>query len=308
VALVEAEDGVRLACRREGNAHDAPVLLIPDWLGSSRLYEEMVPALGEAGLSALVYDPRGTGRSDRPENGYGLRREAQDALLVLDRLSDEAVWVAAQGYGALVGLALAAVAPDRVKGLTLVAPIPLTGLGADGARIRAMRRLIEDWRGLADFVASTSANRLDPQRLRAVAEDMAHTTRAAGLAQLDRMLQPGLQADAGRLAAPIRVVAGEYDEWVGRERLRLGLMAYLAGARLEVLERIGHQVALEVPGELARRIREHVEFPAGQPELVLEEPELSRPPVDGAVWDGETEVLPPETVPDEEEPSQPSAD
>jgi non-heme chloroperoxidase len=286
MALVEAEDGVRLSCRQEGDPHDPPVLLIPDWLSSSRLYDDMVPELHEERLNALLYDPRGTGRSDRPDRGYGLRREAQDALLVADRFTADPVWVAGHGYGTLVALALAATAPERVRGLTLIAPVPLTGLNPGQSRLRALERVIEDWRGLADLVASTSATRIDPERLRQVAEDMAHTTRAAGLAQLERMVAPSLTPEVGRLSCPVVVVAGEYDEWISRERLRLGLLAYLVNARLEVVEACGHYLALEAPASTAAHVGDHLRFPGGRPALLLEEPELTRPRQDDFPIDG----------------------
>jgi non-heme chloroperoxidase len=284
MALVETDDGIRLACRSEGTEGHPPVLLIPDWLSSSRLFDEMVPMLLEEDVRVLLYDPRGTGRSDRPETGYTLARQAEDARAVLERMTPAGVLVAGQGYGALVAMALAAQSPELVRGLVLLAPVPATGLRWQPVQVELWRGAVEDWRRLADLVASTSAQQLAPWRLTQVARDMAHTTRSAGLGQLALMDAPDLDGTIGRINCPVHVVAGEYDEWVSQERIRKGLLARLAGGRLAVLAGIGHSLALEAPLAAVNHLVEAVRYPMGRAVITLDDQnpeEIVAPEADG---------------------------
>lgn len=69
----------------------------------------------------LLYDLRGHGKSERPASGYGLEDMMADLGAVLDALDvREPVFLVGNSFGGLLGLALAAHAPARVRGLVLV--------------------------------------------------------------------------------------------------------------------------------------------------------------------------------------------
>lgn len=259
--VVTAEDEVRLMCVEDGEGGGPALLLIPDWLQSAKFYNDLVPCL-KGPYHIIRYDPRGSGRSDRPEFSYGLSREAADAAVVIESLGIGSAWVAGHGYGALVAVALALQAPELVKGLLLLAPVPVTGIGHKAQMLGLWRESLEDWRRLTDTVASVSVRRLDPTRLTEVGKDMAHTTRPAGLSQIQVMGQPGLETLVARLACPVHMMVAQYDEWAGPAQLRTGLLSYMKEARLKTLEEVGHYLALETPGPLAEAMLESLESAA----------------------------------------------
>src|SRR5579875_1240341 len=166
--IVVAEDGVRI--RVFDPDAGEPVLLIPDWLGSGLFFEALAPSLDRIGLCPVRYDPRGSGRSDRPAAGYSLTRDAEDALLVVEGVLGQAAWVAGHGFGARVALRMGMIRPDLVRGVVAVAPV------VAGDRMAGFEEALEDERRLRDLVA-TSVSRALPQAVVAMlARDMAHTT------------------------------------------------------------------------------------------------------------------------------------
>ena len=70
-------------------------------------------------MRTIAPDLRGFGESDRPEGveSYGVGRSVADMLALLDVLEIERTKVVAHDWGAAVGWALAALAPERVERL-----------------------------------------------------------------------------------------------------------------------------------------------------------------------------------------------
>jgi pimeloyl-ACP methyl ester carboxylesterase len=269
--IVMAEDGVRIRVLEPGLGD--PVLLIPDWLSSGMFFEALAPSLEVRGLCPLRYDPRGSGRSDRPEYGYSLTRDAEDAALVAEAVVGQGVVVAGHGYGARVAIRLSLLRPDLVRGLILMAP------SVTGTRMETWHAAIEDERRLSDLVVTSMSRPIPPQDTAMLARDMAHTTRSAGLMRLGAMAE-----EVGALPASVAigVVAGEFDGWTPIGIVRRTFQDRV-GDRWRLMAASGHYLAWEDPEALAGAI-EGLMHPA-PPEPAVREDEtgsviLVEPPPD----------------------------
>ena len=99
-----------------------PVLLLHGFPDSAQLWRHQVPALVDAGRRVIAPDLRGFGASDRPDGveHYGLAQVVTDVLGILDALDAPRAAVVGHDWGAAVGWALAAFAPERVERLAAV--------------------------------------------------------------------------------------------------------------------------------------------------------------------------------------------
>ncbi len=119
-------DDIRLWYEVHGSG-DVTVLLIPGWALPSRAWKAQVPYLARH-FRVIAYDPRGTGRSDRPLGtaAYALEHHVADALAVMDAAGVTSVVVLGKSRGAQVALTLAVDHADRVDAVIAAAPmIPL---------------------------------------------------------------------------------------------------------------------------------------------------------------------------------------
>jgi pimeloyl-ACP methyl ester carboxylesterase/predicted glycosyltransferase len=125
---VADSDGVSIAWELFGEGEDT-VLLLPPWaIGHSRVWKQQVPYLSRH-FRVVTFDPRGNGRSGRPESpsDYGARRNAADALAVLDAAGIERCVVVAHCAAGGAALLLAADSPQFVQGAVFMSPaLPIT--------------------------------------------------------------------------------------------------------------------------------------------------------------------------------------
>jgi aminoacrylate hydrolase len=105
----------------EHGPSDAPVLIFSAGLGGSGKYWEANTPAFVARFRVIVYDHRGTGRSDRTlPDVVTVEQMGDDILAVIDALGVGAATIVGHAAGGVAGLALALKAPERVAGLILV--------------------------------------------------------------------------------------------------------------------------------------------------------------------------------------------
>jgi len=80
----------------------------------------LAPALASAGAYVIAPDLRGRGQSDKPQHGYSVTIHAADLLALADALGLESFQVVGHSLGAVIGMSLAVMAPERVSKLVMV--------------------------------------------------------------------------------------------------------------------------------------------------------------------------------------------
>jgi pimeloyl-ACP methyl ester carboxylesterase len=120
-----AVDGVRLHYWIGGDPAGQPVILWHGFLGSSYTWRRVAPALADSGLSVLVPDMRGYGRSDKPDgiDGYDARALAEECRSLVKEIGfggGRQVILAAHDMGAPPALLWAADHPQEVAGLLYI--------------------------------------------------------------------------------------------------------------------------------------------------------------------------------------------
>ena len=122
---VVVRDGVDLHYEIYGSG-EPTVFLLPSWsIVHSRHWKMQIPYLARH-CRVLTFDGRGSGRSDRPESGYGEAEYAEDALAVMDATGTEKAVIVSLSLGAQRALILADEHPERVEAAVFICPaVPL---------------------------------------------------------------------------------------------------------------------------------------------------------------------------------------
>ena len=260
---------VTLNVRRwAGPGHHA-FLLVHGLASNARLWDEVGPALAEAGHPAYAVDLRGHGGSSAPADGYDTATAAADLAALVPALGLPGVVLAGQSWGGNVAVRFAAGRPDLVRALALVdggwidlaarfdswaaceaalRPPDLDDLHVDDLR-RQLRRHHPDWSVTA--IEATVANlrvgpdglvtrRLPIDRHLSILHSMYEDPpgRFFPALTMPTLLMPAVPADDPQRAAEVRARVGT---------------AAAAAPRATVREYVGadHDLHAQHPGQVA---------------------------------------------------------
>lgn len=274
-------DGTELAYRVAGSG--PPLVCIPG--GPGQAVEYLGNLGGLSGQRTLILlDNRGTGASQaaRDPVTYRVDRLAEDVEALRDHLGLDRMDLLGHSASGGICLLYAARYPDRLDHLVLVAPsLRVAGLPSDqGVDEVLALRTHEPW--YADAVAALHAEAASPlelERYRWLAAPLLYgrwdaAAQAQAAAQPAQFAQPatdgfyaGFEPDPalpGRLAAlaaPVLLVAGEYDIWPTCTAV-LELAALFGNADLALLPGTGHFPWVDNPASFAAVV---LEFLARRP-------------------------------------------
>lgn len=126
-------DRADLGHRRYGPARSAEVVLLHGLGASYAIWEPVAEQLAQRGVSVLVPDLLGFGRSRGIGTTFSLANHATAVARLIDGSGASAPLVVGHSFGCAVAAELAETRPERVSGLVLVSPPTFR----DGAQARA---------------------------------------------------------------------------------------------------------------------------------------------------------------------------
>ncbi|WP_030486956.1 3-oxoadipate enol-lactonase [Micromonospora chokoriensis] len=243
----------------------APVLLLGSSLGTAAaMWEPQVPALAER-FRVIRYDHLGHGRSAVPPGPYTLDLLGRELLRTLDDLDVPWVHYAGLSLGGMVGMWLAAHAPDRVRRLALLCTSASLG-PPEQWRERAATVLADGLPAIADAVVArwfTPAFAAARPEVVATYRAMLTATSSAGYAACCAAIAAmDLRPDLGRIAAPTLVIAGSDDPATPVAHAHR-IVERIPGARLVVLDAAAHLANVERPEQVRRLLLEHFDEERG---------------------------------------------
>jgi pimeloyl-ACP methyl ester carboxylesterase len=270
-------------CRRDGLTFDVldagpadgePVVLLHGFPQDKSAWDRMSPVLHQHGLRTLAVDQRGYSPMARPRGraAYRLRETTADVLAVLDAAGLKSAHVVGHDWGGIVGWALAAWHPERVRTLTaLSVPHP-------AAMAKAM---VTSDQGLRSYYMGLFQLPLLPERLLLAGGGtvLRRMLRSGGLPSdavdryVARMREPGALSAAlgwyralpwssrdpvGTVRVPTLHVWSTGDAFLGRAATEATGQFVDAPYRLEVLDDVSHWIPELAADRVAELVTAHV--------------------------------------------------
>ncbi|MCW2986063.1 MAG: alpha/beta fold hydrolase [Conexibacter sp.] len=261
--------GRRLFHQRRGAGE--PLLLIQGMSGTHLAWGEPFTADLERDFDVVAYDHRGIGRSDRVDEPFTIAELAEDASGVLDELGWDTAHVLGISMGGMVAQELALRHPGRIRTLTLGCTY-CGGAGSALAPQSTLERLsagmMSGDRELAirtgfevNVSAAFAAVDANYDAFRAMAKSLPAPVPVIML-QMQAIAGHDTSARLPSLELPTLVIHGDEDLMLPVANGRL-IASLIPGARLEVLEGIGHMFWWEQPARSAELVRAHALAAAG---------------------------------------------
>lgn len=201
----------------------------------------------------LLYDCRGQGQSDHPQQPYSMELHADDLAALLTELEIDASHIAGISYGGEIAQAFALKYPQRVHSLILADTVSEV--------TPELRFTVESWLDMArqndpsGFFHTTVTWNFSPEFIRnnpGVLEDAQKRYAYLDLPAVARLCECFLQVDftarLKEIEAPVCILVGEYDRLKGREFAEI-LHREFASSELHILYGAGHASCWERPQE-----------------------------------------------------------
>ncbi len=219
--------------------------------------------------SVIAFDNRGTGRSDKPDDGYEFGNQARDVIGLLNDLGLPRAHLLGFSMGGAIAQEVAIRHADRVDRLILFATF-CGGIWADPAPLSVLNRiLVTDGLSPEEAARQSWPVTYSPDYLAANAEaveqqmrrELQHPTPTFVARRQTEALR---NFDSYRRLAHVRaatlVATGTHDVLV-KPRNAAVLASRIPNARLEMLADLGHRAIWEAPEEIAELIGDFLTGP-----------------------------------------------
>ena len=242
-----------------------PLLLIQGLSGTHLLWgDEFLDALARD-FAVTAFDNRGVGHSSRVDDPFSIADMADDTACLIDELGMEGAHVVGISMGGMVAQELALRHPARIRTLTLGCTYA-GGEGSSPTSPEVATRLGEAWSSGDRERAIRTGWEVNVSRRLAANEEAYATFRdrvmrlrvplAVIRLQLGAIGGHDMSGRLGEIEAPTLVIHGDEDQMLSVDNGRM-IAARIPGARLEVLEGVGHLFWIEDPERSAALVREH---------------------------------------------------
>jgi len=239
----------------ERRGSGAPLLLITGFGISGAVFEPVLDRYAER-FSCIVFDNRGSGRSQAPLRPTSMPELAADAVGLLDELGIASAHVYGVSMGGMIAQEVALRFPERVRGLVLGCTSP-GGPRAVRPTVRELRVVAAAAAGaprspvdstLAAVLFSERFRRDEPERAHFLLEHFRrHLPAAQGVAaQLLASVFHDTVSRLDQVQAPTLVLHGERDVMAPLGNARM-LAERIPNAELAIVPGAGHAYALERP-------------------------------------------------------------
>jgi 3-oxoadipate enol-lactonase len=248
----------------QSGPRDAPPVVLGSSLGTT--LEMWTPVMAELARSHRIvrFDHRGHGRSPLPEGPHEIADLGADVLALLDRLELDRVSYVGVSLGGMVGMWLAAHAPERIGALVCVCSSaylpPAEVWAARAASVREAASVAVVCDSVLERWFTHGYAEAHPDVMRWMREMLIECPPEGYAACCEVIERLDLRGDLAAIAAPTLVIAAAEDPSTPPEHSQT-ITAGVAGARLEVLPHGAHLVAIERADEVTALIERHLEGP-----------------------------------------------
>ena len=241
-----AANGIDIHYELAGPA-EAPVVMLSNSLGTRlEMWDPQMPAVSQR-YRVLRYDSRGHGESAAPPGPYSIELLAEDAVGLLDALGIERVHFCGLSMGGMVGQALAARHPERLRSLTLCS----TACHMEAKHLWDERIKLAGERGmaaLADAVVErwfTESYRTEPSIVVERVRQMILDTPARGYAACCGAIRDmDLRETIRAIRLPTQIIVGADDPATPPAKAE-EIRERIEGSKLEVIPDAAHLLNIE---------------------------------------------------------------
>jgi pimeloyl-ACP methyl ester carboxylesterase len=235
---------------------DHHVLALHGWFGSARGWGSLPGYLDNSAYTYVFLDYRGYGERQQVSGDFTMAEAAADALALADELGWDRFSLIGHSMGGKAIHQVLLQAPDRVRKLVAVNPVPATEVPMDEDSWSLFSGAAENAANRAAIIDFTTGSRLTKTFVDQVVR---HSLEESTVAAVAAYLQSWAKDDFSATLKPdhgteVKVIVGATDPAMSAAVMEQTWLVFFPGAELEVLANAGHYPMFETPVALATSI------------------------------------------------------
>ena len=229
----------------EGEHH---VIALNGWFGHARGWGPMVSDIDTAAFTWAFMDQRGYGQLRNEPGPYTIDQIAQDALALANQLGWERFSLVGHSMGGSAIQKVLALAPQRVRALVGITPVPASGVPFDDEGWAFFSTAADDLNTRKAIIDLTTGNRLSSTWLNTMVETSAtHNDPKAFADYLIAWAKTDFLSEVQGKTTPVLVIPGEHDPALGPQTMTQTWMTHYPNIQMKTMTNAGHYPMFETP-------------------------------------------------------------
>jgi pimeloyl-ACP methyl ester carboxylesterase len=231
------------------------VIALHGWFGSARGWGGLPDAFDQRNFTYAFIDCRGYGGASGRGGDYSMDEVARDTVALADHLGWDRFSLVGHSMGGKAIQQVLLDAPERVRKLVAITPVPASGVPFDAAGWGLFSSAAHDPQARKAIIDMSTGNRLSSFWLDSMVRLSEQNSRPdAVAAYLSAWARSDFSARVAGNAAQIKVIVGETDPGLNAEVMRATYLRWYPHAQLEIIRNAGHYPMYETPVALATSI------------------------------------------------------
>lgn len=235
-------DGTTIAYHVHGSGATT-LVMVHGWMVSSAVFDHFVAAMGDADVSLVTIDLRGSGASQPAASDYSIPRYVEDVAAVLRDMDASSVVLLGHSMGGQIVQVVAAEHPSRVHRLILVNPVPTAGIPLPEEIVELFSSSGGD-RDKQGAIVDMACLHISPEDREALLDDAATIDAGCIAKSFAAWSEGGLEEHLPKIEAETLVI-GTDDPFLPPDFLKAAVVEPIAQASFHHIAGPGHYPLIE---------------------------------------------------------------
>lgn len=236
------------------------VIVLHGWFGDGHAFAPIEPLLDPHHYTWVFMDCRGYGEMKDAHGAFTMDEIAEDTLALAHSLGFSDFALVGHSMGGMAMQRVLTRAPDRVRSLLGINPVPASGVPFDDTAWELFSGAAEKRENRYAIIDYTTGHRHPQAWIDGLVDySLEHSNRAAFAAYLPAWAKFDFSDEVKGLTHQVKVIVGEHDPALDADTARRTFLAWYPNATLEVMPGAGHYPMHETPEALARSMQAFLE-------------------------------------------------
>ena len=235
---------IKLNTKETGSGKPVTVF-IHGWAQSSAAWNDVFKQWPATTGRAIAFDLRGAGKSAKPEKGYSLEEHAKDVIHTIRSLDLKEVSLVGHSMGGTIAQLVAIEAPELIKKLILVNPVPASGVPLPPEAVDFFRAAAGNPEVCKQIFTSSMTIKPSAEKLNEMAATAETVSSPAILEGLDAWRNASFAQRLNEIKCPVTLLSGDADPYLSVDFLKQAVADPIAGTKIRWIKGAGHYPHIE---------------------------------------------------------------